>query len=237
MSDVSTFFSEATAQITTLITQANAIADRVANAGNAESLVAEVRNTSDVPEIVAFREWLDKANMAIFNKEREIDALIVEKGLVSTEPVDVPAETENYKALDGQIKPLLAAFKAIPGGDAVLSVLPERKVLPGTRKSSAGAGTGVKRPRISHITCDGKDIFKNVKNAKGEEVTQSNLTVLAAHLSAETKSKVEVSDLQSAIFAAAGTDDLSSLNGKPVEFVVNVEGRNFSIVATPTVKD
>ena len=231
-----TFFSEAKSQVAALIASANAVADKVVNAGNAAALVAEVRNTSDDAQIVAFRVWLDKANNAILAKELEIDKYIVDAGMVSTEPVDVEAETANFKTLDAQIKGIVGALKSIPGGDAVVTDLPERKTLPGSRKSSTGAGTGVKRPRISHITCDGVDVFKTTGEG-ADAKTQANLTVLAAHLTAETKTKVEVSDLQTALFAAAGTDDLSSLNGKPVEFVVNVGERNFSIVATPTVKE
>jgi hypothetical protein len=251
MSGFETFVTSAVDVLTEQINSANSVADRVINAENQNKLIHEVRETNeDIPEIVEFREWVNKAQLAIEKRTAAIDQLIVERGLVDTAPVDVPAETENYKTVAAQVKAMLSTLKMLPGGEDAAKNLPELKSLPGVRKSSgtSGGGTGTRRPRLSAITVDYQDgngpvdVFETkVDEQTKESHNVANLTVLSKVLSSKFKTKIEVKGLQDELFAAAKTDDLSSLDGKPVEFPVTIPGEGDTstivlVTATPTVK-
>lgn len=244
------FVTAAVDSLTEQINSANAVADKVINADNTNKLIHEVRETSDDETIAKFREWFDLANAEILRREQEIDKYIVDQGLVTVETVDVDKETENYKALSQTIKAMQGALAAIPGGADAAKNLPDLKSLPGVRKSSStgsSGGTGIKRPRLSAITADygdgPVDIYETKKGENGQPDTNvANLTTLSKALAAKFKTKVEVKDLQTDLFKAAGTDDLSTLDGKPVTFTVSIPSEDgnsshtVTVTATPTVK-
>jgi hypothetical protein len=236
------------------IEQANATADRVINADNQNKLIHEVRETSDDEQIAKFRNWFDQANARIEAEIKKIDQYIVDQGMVSTATVDVPTETENYKALATNIKAMQSTVKTLLGYDDEkfkALELPELKSLPGVRKSggssSSGGGTGTRRPRLSAISVDYgngdvADIYETKPGENGQPDRHSaTLTLLGKTLSDKFKTKVEVSSLQSELFAAANTDDLSTLEGKPVTFPVTIKGDDntstiVTVTATPSVK-
>lgn len=243
---VNDFVSVAVQTITEQTEQANAVADKILNADNANKLIHEVRNTSEDPEIVAFRTWIEKANAQILKRELEIDQYIKDAGLVDVAPVDIESETTNYNSLATQIKGMLGALKTIPGSEDVLGSIPELKPIPGKRKASStsSSSTGTRRPRLSSITVSGidgsnpVDVYENVKQEDGSTKTVTNMTVLSKWLTANTEGKpsVNVQDLQSSLFAAAKTEDLSTLDGKPIEFPVIVGDAHYLVTATPNKK-
>lgn len=236
MSDFAQFIDYTVQTLNAQIAEANAVADAVNSADNPAAVVAEVLKTSDAPEIVAYREWLDKANSAILAKMSEAEAF-AKANLIPAGDVDIEAETAKFKAQDATIKALINALSKVPGGETALPNLTERKMVKGVSKGGgarAGQGEGTKRPRISKIVVDGVDVFETVGDR-----TVANLTTLHKWLASRYGKNVavpSVKDMQVHLFGAAGTEDLSTLNGKPVEFALSVGPDNLMVTVTPTVK-
>lgn len=231
----------AKATLVDLIGQANAKANRIKSAGNAAALIAEVRDSSETTDenILAYRKKMDEANNAILNWQKTIEAYIVENNLVDTGNVDVEAETTAWKALAETIKAAKGLAKNLGGEDA-LADLPEMNGIPGTRSAGNGA-SGIRRPRFQDIsyTVAGKDEWHTVSETKGEgdeAKVVTNLTLLAGVLSTKDN-RVTSKDLQTALFAEAKTEDLSSLAGTPVEFAFGVGDVNYIVKVTPRVSE
>lgn len=227
------------AEYESLAGQANDLFVKVQSAENVNATVAEIRNTSDDERIVAFREWKEKADAAILAKETEIDALIKAE-MISQEPIDLEAVKAAHKELVGKAKALRTVLTQF-AGEAAIHNLPDLKSLSG-RAVSAGQGTGGKRPRLQSVTVNGTPVFSEKTNDDGTKTQVASFTVLAAYLSKDAKVKVEPKQLQEAAFAAAKTDDLSTLAGTPVSFSVTVgEGDNLKtypeIVIIPRAAD
>lgn len=246
------FTTSGRAQFSVFAEQANALHARVQAAENVNATIAEVRNTSDDPRIVAFREWKAQADAAILAKENEIDA-IIKAELVSVEPIDLEKIKAEHKSIVTKARDLEKALKSVVGEAAVVN-LPTLKSLSG-RAVSASGGSGGKRPRIQSIVVDGVEVYEEVEdkdkagNKLGTKSHVASFTVLARWMGSkeQTGVKVDVSSLQQACFAAAKTDDLSSLDGKPVSFPYTVsvekEGKTEylktykEIVITPRVAE
>jgi len=224
-----------------LATQANNLFVKVQNVENVNATIAEIRNTSEDERIVAFREWKEKVEAALLAKELEVDH-IIKAEFIESEPVDIDAVKAAHKELVGKAKALRTVLTQF-AGEAAIHKLPELKSLSG-RAVSAGAGTGSKRPRLQSVTVKGVPVFSTKKEEDGTTTQVASFTVLAQWLSAKERGgiKVEPKTLQEAAFAAAGTDDLSTLAGRPVSFAVTVgEGDNLvthsDIVVTPRAAD
>lgn len=227
------------AEYETLATQANELFGKVQAAENVNATIAEVRNSSEDETIVKFRDWLEKANARIIAETDKVDAYI-KANLVSQEPVDVEAVKASHKELVTKAKALRTVLTQFAGDNAIHG-LPELKSLSG-RAVSAGAGTGGKRPRLQTVKVGEKEIYSEKKEDDGTVTHVASFTVLAAWMSKDAKVKVEPKQLQEAAFAAAGTDDLSTLAGKPVTFAITVgEGANLKtypeITVIPKVAD
>jgi hypothetical protein len=233
------------AAVTELINENNARAERLRSAGNSAALVHEVRDEKETDDarILKYRDDMEKANAEILRWQEEIEKYIRESGLVSVEPVDVDKETEAWKALHAQIKPMLTVMKNI-GGDDSVNDLPEIKGIPG-RGNSVSSAPGTPKPRVQRIRYQvaGSDAWVEVSKEKetddGNKVNFTNLTVLSQALNKAYKGAgVSASDLQGPMFDAAGTKDLSVLNGKPVQFGFSVGGEkpaNLIVEVTPRV--
>lgn len=216
------------------IEQANSIAARVAaskaGTGNLVHEIALELPTDDAT-ITKTREWLDKVDVAREAKMAELYEYVKANAMPSGDgEVDVEALTVEYKALKASIS-AGQSFVKVSVPDADLSDLPELKSLRGGTVGKSGAAGDTKRPRIAAIWCDGEAI--TAKNGKGEDV--SNLSVLATYLSKRHDTKVEVKDLQMHTFAAAGTDDLKTLDGKVFTFSVNVGDQSHTIKVQPSI--
>ncbi len=222
----------------------NVRANRIRSAGNTAALVHEVRESAETTDetILAYRAKFQQAQERILAWQAEIDKYIVENGLVETGSVDVEAETEAWKKDAATIKNLRKVLEGLPGGADALAAaeLPDVVGIPGAR-SGGGGSTGVRRPRFSLVeyTVAGSDDWKRAEKTEGEgedAVVKSNLTILATILGTKDH-KVTASDLQGPLFDAAGTNDLSTLNGTPVEFAFSVGDVNYMVRATPTVSE
>lgn len=201
--------------------EANKLFSQVEAVENVNATIAEIRNTSTDERIVAFREWKDKADKAILARESEIDA-IIKAEMVSAEPVDVDKVKAAHKELVKKAKDLATVLRNF-AGEAAVHKLPALKSISG-RAVSTSSGSGGKRPRLQSVTVDGEKVFATVDNKDGTKTEVASFTVLAAYINKDNKGciKVEPKDLQEAAFAAAKTDDLSTLAGQPVSFPFTV---------------
>jgi len=244
MSDFAPFIAGAQATIVTETEAANALAEKLIHTDNAFKAIYEVRD-----ETVTADENINKYRIYVADLEakmeaaaKQIEDYIVAQGLVDTAPIDKDAVTAEYKAIAARVKGMVTVLSTIPGGSEVLPQLPELKSIPGTRTGRAGAGAGTPKLRLASITCDGTDVYQDVTDAKTSEVKRTvTLSILAAKLSKENSVKVEPKDLIAALFAAAGTQDMSTLAGKPVEFFFEVTSKdgvskNYALTVTPAAK-
>jgi len=231
----------AKATLVTLIGENNGRANRIKSAGNVAALIADVRDNSETTDenILKYRAFFEQANNAILDAQKKVEEYIREAGLVSTGDVDVDAETAAWKAVAEQIKSARTLVKNL-GGEDSLADLPEIVGIPGTRAGGSGA-TGVRRPRFQEIkfSVAGSDEWTTVGETKGEGDEAkfvTNLTMLAGILG-DKDHKVGSKDLQEALFAAAKTEDLSTLGGTPVEFAFTVGEKNYLVNVTPRVSE
>ena len=238
MSDPMAPFLAATASLVTgLITQANPLAELVANAGNVNALVHQYRDDAETEDekVLAYRTAMDQVSVRILEWQKDVEAHIIAEGYVSTSPVDVEAVTSEFNEFRKQIKAAVSMLKNLPGGEEVITHLPELKSLPGARTS---ASAGVARPRVSEVAVMAVDesAFTALhgtgpKDKDGNATRVSNFSVLARYFT-RSDTPVSVSELHAAAFAAAGTEDLASLNGTPFEFAVGTT----MVRITPTIK-
>lgn len=217
--------------------QANKLADQLNHAGNTTKLVHEVRDDKETTDetILKYREWYSQVNEAILKNQAAVEAHIVSAGLIDTTPVDVPTATTQYKELKTQANAMKGAIKVFPGHEDVLDKLTALQPVSGVRVGTGGGGTGIRRPRLASITVDGDEVFTTVKAKDGSDKKVANFTNTAIHLGKINNVKVDSEAIRSAAFAAAGTEDLATLNGKPISFNFSVGDNNYAIVATPSV--
>lgn len=222
--------------------QANGLVEKISAAtSDTGKLVHEIRTDENVTDetVKAFQDWYDKANAAIEAKVAEIDAYIKANLLPSQNlsETDVEALKEQYRELKSGIKSAMGFVATLPGYDPEKFDVPELKNLRGGT-SGGNSGEGGKRPRLAAIWVNDTLIEKVTTNPKtGEDVHTSNFTLAAQAISKDSKSKVEVKDLQAAAFEAAKTDDLSTLAGTVFDFVYSSGEKNYKVKVQPAVKD
>lgn len=246
------FVAAARATVTGIITENNNRAERIRNAGNLAATLAEYRDKSETtdPEVLKYRQMYEQAMAEILSWQKDVEQHIKDAGLVDTTDVDVEKETAAWKTAHGTVRSMLNVLQQIGGEDA-LKDLPEIKGIPGTRSSSGGntGATGIKRPRfqsIRYALASKPDEWTEVYSTDekdGVKVQKTNLTLLAQSLSKTFKdagASVEASDLQGALYAEAGTQDLSTLEGKPITFGFSAgagdKAVNLLVEVTPRVK-
>jgi hypothetical protein len=226
-------------QANALIKQNNEIANKVRNAGNAKALVSEFRESGETTDetVLEYRAKREKALEALMQWENKIDAYLVESGLVSVEPVDVEALTAEWRKQADVIKSIRGFVNAIAGKDGLDNLI-EVVGLPGTRATGSGGATGVRRPRFTSIAyADALDAenWTTVEKTEGEGAdakVKTNLSMLALELS-KGGHKVGSADLQSALWAEAKTEDLSTLEGQAVTFSFGVGDKNYLVRVVP----
>lgn len=217
------------------INKANAIAEEVRDSRvNVGKVVHEIRTDpeTEIEWVKEFQEWLAKANAAIEAKTKAIDERIKAEKVKASEMSDevYEAKKAEYATLKKGATDAQKLAANLPGYDpAVFADLPALLTLSG---GTSGAATGTKRPRLSNLTVNGEEVFvlKDVKDSD-EKVKSYTFTAAAAHISKDSGVKVQPSDLSAAAFAAAGTDDLSTVND--VEFNYSANGKEYSITAVP----
>lgn len=214
--------------------KANAVADKILAATTDRTKRVHELRTEENPQdekIAAFQKWYEAANAKIEEQVAAIDEYIKSELLAEVPEGDVNALREQYKELKTQVTSAVNFAKTVPGfSEETLKEVPELKSL---RGGTSGGGTGGKRPRVERIS------FSTSAEGPWTEVDKdgkTNFTLLAQRLSKESASKVEVKDLQAAAFDAAGTNDLSSLEGKVFTFAHSVGEKNYFVKVQPQVK-
>lgn len=227
------------ATLTDATQKANKVAEEIlAATTDRTKMVHEIRTAenSDDEKIAAFQKWYEAANAKIEEQVAAIDEYIKSEKLgASLDETALNAKREQYKELKTQVTSAVNFAKTVPGfTEETLKEVPELKSL---RGGTSGGGTGGKRPRVERIS------FSQNSEGPWTEVDKdgkTNFTLLAQRLSKDVGSKVEVKDLQAAAFEAAGTDDLSSLDGKVFTFAHSVgegdKAKNYFVKVQPAVK-
>jgi hypothetical protein len=227
------------ATLTDATAKANKVADEIlAATTDRTKMVHEIRTAEDTDDekIKAFQQWYEAANAKIEEQVAAIDEYIkAEKLGTSLDEAALNAKREEYKGLKTQVTSAVNFAKTVPGfTEETLKAVPELKSL---RGGTSGGGTGGKRPRVERIS------FAASADGPWTEVDKdgkTNFTLLAQRLSKDSGTKVEVKDLQAAAFEAAGTDDLSSLEGKVFTFSHSVgtgdKAKNVFVKVQPAVK-
>lgn len=204
-------------QLVEAIETANGLLVKIqAATGNQDDQIKAVIETSDDAKLVKYRESKRELEEQIETLQAKLangNASVKEYAktlLTDTSDLDVEAAKKEAaaarkKATD--IRKVLVQFASEEEVAAELERLgvPELKSVRGS--GVKGSATGVKRPRISAATVDGETVAKPDGGV--------DFSFLAKEL------KTNANDLKSAAFAAAGTDDLNSLEaGTEVTFTV-----------------
>lgn len=171
--------------------------------GDRQTLMEQLRETSDSPSAVEARARRDQAQEALDEAILDLDAAVrpeVEAVIADSEGAAKNLE-EEVKELDGKIKPATSFFKKMFGEDLA-------KYLPGLERlkgfSTRGSGSGGRRIRgyNATVTIDGKS------------TSFDNVASVAKYLDLETV------DLQKAFFDAAGNPEALKDAPDVVEFSV-----------------
>lgn len=227
-----------------LCAQANAIASQLKAVGNVGKIVSEIRDNSDDEKVVRFREFKTQLLAKLDEAERTVDAHIKASLMPSTDGLDVEAAKAAYAPLAAQVKALhtvVGTFAAqTPAGGVPEGLLTGLLTLKGTQSKASNGESGIRRPRISEITVNGESVFEEKKNEDGTVKHVSNLTVLKLWLDKKYKGHgYTVPVIQDLMFGAAGTEDISTLEGKPFDFTLALKGEGqptVTVNVTPTYK-
>ena len=231
------------------VEQANALAARIGAATTDRTrLVHDILNPAEGEEVsdetvAKFIAWREQALAKIEEQENAVREYVTANLLPDAAEVDVDALKTEYKSAADKVKTARKFFLTnIPGAtEDDLKDVPALKTLRGG--TAGGGGTGGKRPRVQSIAyrLNASDPWTEVSDTRedkeGNTVSFTNFTVLAQTLKSVTGTKVEVKDLQASAFAAAGTDDLNSLDGKVFEFVQTVGEANVFVKVQPKATD
>jgi uncharacterized protein YhaN len=228
-------FSAVKVMATDLTNEANEIAADVQKSRvNVNKVVHEIRKdeaTTDT-KVKAYQERMAKAQEQIEKWTSEVDEYI-KTNLVSASSMSdevYEAKKTKYAELKKSIKNTLSLAASLPGYSAELFTdVPALQTLSGG--TSAGGSTGTKRPRLAEITVNGTPTFTVKNEGKEDESKAYTFTAAAAHISKDSGVKVQPSDLSAAAFAAAGSDDLSSVTS--VEFNYSAGDKEYALVAIP----
>lgn len=167
--------------------------------GDPQSLLEELRKSSDDPTVVKIREAIDELNTKLFNLETKRDELLKPKvaEFAANAKASLGDKPEKMEKLGKSIK----TARAYLADTYCVEVLEDLPPLEGKRGGggSAGAGTGARRIRGFDFFVDGNLVTS--RDAKGNE--SSNAAAAAKALGLTTE------DIRQAFWSAAGTDDSS----------------------------
>lgn len=227
------------ASITDLTGQANEVAARIGAATTDRTKIVHDMLTDESTtdeKVKAFQTWKEQILAKLEEEEAKARDYVASK-LPEADESNVETDKASYKELADKVKTARKFYLSGGVPDAKEEDLADVPALKTLRGGTAGGGSGSKRPRLQRIAYrtstedNWTEVSKQAKNAKGEEVTVANFTVLAQAL--KPLGKVEVKDLQAAAFETAGTDDLSTLDGKVFEFAITAGETNVFVQVQP----
>ena len=217
---------------------ANALASQIIAARKKpEDAVDAILATSSDDKVVAWRaadEDADKKIKALQearaeNRKRAIAYAAANLLPTADENFNVDAAREAFIAKRKQVDQMHGTLRAYVGSDEnmarlmdVFGIVEVTSLSARGGQSSRGA-TGIRRPRISEATFDGVNVEKDGK---------ASFTLLTAHVK-KVAGKVDADVIRQAAFAAAGTEDLSSLpSGTVVNFSLVIDGKTHAVSVT-----
>lgn len=196
----------------------------------------ELRETSDDPEVVKFRQWFEAANAEIEKRVAAVTDYIKGNLIKSMSAEDVAAAQATYDAAKTSYESGLNYLVSVhpDAKDEIKAWVTQAVPVAGkrSRKASAGTGEGGIKPRVKSVSVNGKTATMTVKTKDGDQ-DKSNFTAAALMLATDeyAGTKVEVKDLQSAWLSAAKVDDWKNAPDT-VEFSFSAGEKNFTILVT-----
>ena len=242
---VSDFLGIVKSMVVLNLNQANAIATAVKNKRvNVGKVVHDLRNddATEYAWIKEYQDWKDKADAAIAAKTAEVDAKIKAELVNVSEMTDEEFEVEKvkYKSFKTSVREAMdLASKQTGFDESLFADLPALLSLSTGKETGTGnAGTtGIKRPKLSHITVNGVERFSE-KPPKGDGTVERSYTFTNAALfiSKDSGVKVSASDLSSVAYEVVGSDNLGDVTS--ISFTHTVTDKDgvthsYGIVAIP----
>jgi hypothetical protein len=193
--------------------------------GDPQSLLDELRKSSDDPTVVKINAKIDELNNTLFELESKRDEIL--KPLVSKFAEDAKASLGDKPEKMEKLGKTIKTARAYLADTYCPEVLDDLPPLEGKRGGGGGgAGSGARRIRGFDFYVDGK--LATTRDAKGNESSNAAAAAKALNLTTE--------DIRQAFWAAAGTDD-SSKYPPEVKFTVTISatdtepGRSVDVIA------
>ena len=184
--------------------------------GDNAKKIKEVRENSEDPRLVKFREYEEKTLKALSDAREKVNALILSEadnfGVGSGEVWTDEIATEKKKAFGEKRKNFKAAldtFKSMAGIMGV-EVPAEPTILNFSGKEAAASTSGGKRPRFDSVTVNGVEV--------------KTLSGASQKIFSETKVRVSAGELLAAFQKDTGVEDPSLLNDASIKWSETVDG-------------
>lgn len=175
---------------------------------NRDKLVQEIRDTSEDPQLVKFRQQLDELDNA---REKLISAANERaKSLMGTKEDMSPEQVEAAKTAAKDLRAqFVAAHKLVAASIPGVNLEEYVPMLPTLRGSSGntGAAEGTRKLRVDEVQVNGKRVEHPVTNPKtGEKSTKSGFSDAARVLKGILSRDVTTQELIDAYFQTASVD-------------------------------
>ena len=220
-----------------------ALAAEFGSADGSTNLIFEVRDTTPTTDevILQYRANMEVINSKVLEMQAAVEAHIrsITPEPADRRPTDVIAA--EYKAKKAEYSNVVSSLAVFIGEDDAakfkeyISESAEMYFPPikGVRTTPATGGVSTPKPRVVEAYVNGEHVTSKspMRDANGNNRISSNFTSIAAHLSKVSGTKVEVTALHAAAFAAAGTNELKGHG--PVEFNFAVKDVNYLIKVVP----
>lgn len=210
----------AVAKAETLMTQLKTVSATINAANNMGDLLSEAIKNSADPKVKEHLARIEKANEAILNWTKEVEAIVKPTLSVPTDE-EIKAAEEKYKALVSNVKTMDTVFTGeVADLYPNLSIYDYVGELPKGRRNSTGAkagqGEGSSRPRVTEIAVS---VDNGETYTKVEKDGKSTFSVLTQWLKKETGETVGASDLHEAWFEQNG--NVKDWNSLPEQSTFN----------------
>jgi hypothetical protein len=184
--------------------------------GDNAKKIKEVRESSEDPRIVKFREYEEKTLKALSDAREKVNALITSEpqafGVGSGEVWTDEVAAEKKKAFGEKRKAFRGALDTFKSMAQIMGVeVPgEPTILNFSGKEAASGSTGGKRPRFDSVTVNGVEV--------------KTLSGASQKIYSETKIRVSASELLAALQKDTGVDDVTTLNDASIKWSETVDG-------------
>lgn len=219
--------------------EANELAERIIQARKSpDAAVDHVLSTSDDSKIIEWRALDSEYRAEIARLQAEVDdnrnkARQYAAQFVGDATFDMDEARKSFTELREKATAMRRTIGVFAGADSLDAIveaygISEIVSLKGSGGQKTAGATGVRRPRLASVTFDGAV----VEDDKGK----TSFTVLKSFLGKHVGA-VDIDTVRKAVFAAAGTDDLSSLEGgTEISAEVVVDGKTHRVTVVTAHK-